>query len=76
METDFEEEKKVNMPEDDPEAWQESEEDVMTRAAAIVSVWITWIMNGCGAVLTLPRADLAIPLVKEIADKAQFSNSL
>ncbi len=45
----------------------------MSRAAAIVSDWVLQMFDGCEAVLTLPWADTAIPLVKEIAEEAQFS---
>ncbi len=60
------------MSEDDHES-DKPQSNLMGRAGTIVNDWISRIMSGRGAVLILPRADPVIPLVKEIADQAQFS---
>ncbi len=60
------------MSEDHHES-DEPQPDVIDWAATIVNDWIGRIMSGREAVLILPRADPVIPLVKEIADQAQFS---
>ncbi len=51
----------------------ETQEQLMSRAGTIVNDWISRIMGGREAALVLPWADPVIPLVKEVADHAQFS---
>ncbi len=74
METDFYEGDKQDIVSDSNlSAWQGSQEDTVTRASAIVNEWTSQILEGREAVLKLPRADPAIPLVKEIAKQANFT---
>ncbi len=74
METDLSEgEMKDSMSEDNLDAWQESKEDTVTQASAIVSEWTAQILHGREEVLKLPKADPTIPLVREIAKQANFS---
>ena len=74
METDLSEgETKDSMSEDNSDAWQESKEDTVTRASAIVSDWSAQILDGLEVVLKLPREDPALTLVREIAEQANFS---
>ena len=51
----------------------ETKEKLMSRAGTIMNDWISRLMGGREAALILPRANPVIPLVKEIADRAQFS---
>ena len=74
METDFSEgDQKDIASESNSSARQESHEDMVARASAIVTEWTSQILGGQEAVLKLPRADPAIPLVKEIAKQANYS---
>lgn len=70
METSSEVDRVVDTSGYSPSAWQEPDQDPLPRAEAIVSDYINQIFDGCEAVLVLPKADPAIPLMKEIAEKA------
>ncbi len=59
------------MSEDDNEG-DKPQADLMDQAASIVNDLIDRIMGGREAAIVLPWADPVIPLIKEIAVKAQF----